>query len=42
MKLLYELFQQSNFIAGRDTVYKIPTKTLVKKFKVNNDNSSHA
>ena len=42
LKLQYELFQQSNFVAGRDTARKTPTKTLVKKFKVNNDNSSHA
>jgi len=42
MKLQYELFQQSNFLAGRDTVCKTPTKILVKKLKVSNDNSSHA
>ena len=41
LKLQYELFQQSNFVAGRDTACKTPTKTLVKKFKVNNENRSH-
>lgn len=42
LKLQYELLQQSDFVAGRDTACKTPTKTLVKKLKVNNDNSSHA